>query len=171
MCLLPAQPTRAPAGRPRRGSLTLAAIPTTSNSRGGPSRSPAIIFGSRRWATSPSPSGPIGGTHAREPICERPLKMRTQPARTSGSAARRQPPVGSPETRARGPVASTRTSTATERHSDRRERERAGGVSSHRPLALQPLAQPDRELGSVDIETPDEIVPSGGLLALTLLAE
>src|SRR5206468_1260112 len=40
-------------------------------------------------------------------------------------------------------AASTRTSTATERHSDRRERERAGGFSGHRPLALQHLGQPD----------------------------
>src|SRR5207248_2542041 len=100
--------------------------------------------GGASWATSPSRSGPIGGTPAPEQISERPLKMRTPPVRTCGSAARRQPRVGSPAIPARGPAASTRTSTATERHSDRRERERAGGFSGHRPLALQHLGQPDR---------------------------
>src|SRR5205814_10207615 len=81
---------------------------------------------------------------SQEKTSERPLKMSTPPARTCGSAARRPPRVGSPAIPARGPAASTRTSTATERHSDRRERERAGGFSGHRSLALQHLAQPDR---------------------------
>src|SRR5207249_8944443 len=134
----------AQAGRRRPGSPTSAAIQTTSNSRAGPSRSPATTSGSRRWATSPSRYGPIGGTPAPEQISGRPLKMRTPPAPTYGSAARRQRRVGSPAIPARETAASTRTSTATERHSDRRERERAGGFSGHRPLALQHLGQPDR---------------------------